>query len=68
MGQLKTKEFWENALGRAIRTFAQTMLSCITVGNTITSFDWMTIMSLSATATVMSLLTSIILGLPEMEK
>lgn len=68
MGQLTTKKFWVNALGRAIRTFAQATLSSLAVGNTITSFDWFTIISIALTATVMSLLTSITLGIPEAEE
>lgn len=68
MGQLTTKKFWVNALGRAFRTFAQATLSSLAVGNTITSFDWPTIISIALTATVMSVLTSITLGIPEAEE
>lgn len=68
MENLTNKKFWENAFARAVRTFAQAMLSSLAVGNTITSFDWPTIISISLTATLMSLLTSVVLGVPEAEE
>lgn len=56
-----TKAFWSYAGERAIKTFAQTVLA--TVGTTavgITDLDWVGIVSVAATATVMSILTSIV--------
>ena len=44
---------------RAIKTMAQTAVSLITVGNLITDMDWVYILSISATAGVASILTSI---------
>ena len=44
---------------RAIKTMAQTAVSLITVGNLITDMDWVAILSISATAGVASILTSI---------
>lgn len=62
----KTKK-WIKAAGiRAIKTMAQTAVSLITVGNLITDLDWISIISISATAGVVSVLTSIA-GLPEIE-
>lgn len=56
---------WIKAAGiRAIKTFCQTAVSLITVGNLITDLDWMSIIGISATAAVASLLTSVA-GLPE---
>ena len=49
---------------RAIKTMAQTAVSLITVGNLITDMDWVAIFSISATAGVASILTSIA-GIPE---
>lgn len=58
---------WFKAAGiRAIKTMAQTAVSLITVGNLITDLDWVSIISISATAGVVSILTSIA-GLPEVE-
>lgn len=56
---------WFKAAGiRALKTFCQTAVSLITVGNMLTDMDWMAIASISATAAVVSILTSVA-GLPE---
>ena len=52
------------ALIRAIKTFAQTGLSLITVGNLITDIDWIAVLSVGGVAAIYSILTSIA-GLPE---
>ena len=63
----KTKK-WVKAAGiRAIKTMAQTAVSLITVGNLITELDWISIIGNSATAGVVSVLTSVA-GLPEVEE
>lgn len=62
-----TKDFFIAALIRALKTGAQVMLSMITVGAAITSFDWIQILSITATSVVYSMLTSIVFGIPEGE-
>lgn len=63
----KTKK-WIKAAGiRAVKTMAQTAVSLITVGNLITELDWVSIIGISATAGVVSMLTSVA-GLPEVEE
>lgn len=62
-----TKDFFIAALIRALKTGAQVMLSMLTVGAAITSFDWVQILSISATSIVYSILTSIVFGIPEGE-
>ena len=58
---------WAKAAGvRAIKTFAQTILSMITVGAAISEIDWLYIASCSAVALLASVLTSVA-GLPELE-
>ena len=58
---------WAKAAGiRAIKTMAQTALSLITVGNMLTEMNWAAIISISLTAGIASVLTSIT-GLPEVE-
>ena len=53
---------------RALKTFCQTAVSLITVGNImITQIDWITVIGVSATAALTSILTSIA-GLPEAER
>lgn len=59
---------WLKAAGvRAIKTMAQTAVSLITVGNLVTDMDWVAIASISLTAGIASILTSIA-GLPELEE
>lgn len=59
---------WMKAAGiRALKTFCQTAVSLITVGNMITEVNWISVISISATAAVTSILTSIA-GLPEAEE
>lgn len=62
-----TKDFFIAALIRAFKTGAQVMLSMLTVGAAITSFDWVQILSITATSVVYSMLTSIVFGIPEGE-
>ena len=62
----KTRKWIKAAGVRAVKTMAQTAVSLITVGNLITELDWISIIGISATAGVVSMLTSIA-GLPEVE-
>lgn len=58
-------EKWLRAAGiRAAKTFAQTAVSMLTVGQAVLEVNWLNVLSVSATAAVISLLTSIA-GLPE---
>lgn len=60
------KKWWKAAGVRALKTFAQTAVAMITVGSAVTDVDWIAVLSVSATAAVASVLTSIG-GLPEVE-
>lgn len=62
-----TKEFFKAAGIRAIKTMAQTALAMIPVATTINQVDWLTVLGTCATAGVLSILTSIATGLPEVE-
>ena len=62
------KKTWIEAAGiRAIKTFAQTAVSMITVGQAIVDVNWVHITSVSAVAALLSLLTSVA-GLPEVDE
>ena len=63
----KTKKWIKAAGVRAVKTMAQTSVSLITVGNLITELDWVSIIGISATAGVVSMLTSVA-GLPDVEE
>ena len=62
------KEFIVAALIRAVRTFAQTFASMIAVGAAFSEVDWLRALSVSGVAFVLSILTSLATGLPEVEK
>ena len=56
------------ALIRAVRTFAQTFAGCIAVGAAMEEVQWLRALSVSGAAAVLSILTSIATGLPEVDK
>lgn len=59
---------WLKCAGvRAIKTVAQTAVSLITVGVTMSEVDWLVVGSTSLLAGILSLLTSIA-GLPEVKE
>jgi len=60
-------EFWRAALIRAIRTAAQTAIASIGTTAVIYEVDWVTVFGTTALATLLSLLTSVATGLPEVE-
>lgn len=61
------KEWFKAASIRAIKTIAQTAVSLITVGATMTQIDWLTVGSASLLSGILSILTSIA-GLPEVKE
>ena len=62
------KEWAIAALIRAIRTFAQTFAGCIAVGAALEEVQWLRALSVSGAACVLSILTSLATGLPEVQK
>lgn len=69
MKQIKNNTIsWLKAAGiRAIKTFAQTMIATIGTTAVIEQVDWRVVLSASALAALLSVLTSIA-GLPEVEE
>lgn len=58
---------WLKAAGiRAVKTMAQTAVSMLTVGQAVIDVNWVNVLSVSAVAGVISMLTSVA-GLPEVE-
>ncbi len=55
------------ALIRALRTFAQTFVGFVTVGAAFSEVEWLRALSVSGVAFVLSILTSLATGLPEVE-
>ena len=62
-----SKSWLRAAAVRAIKTFAQTAASMMTVGQAVMEINWVNVVSVSAVATVYSILTSIA-GLPEVKE
>lgn len=61
------KKFLIAALIRAVRTFAQTFVSMIAVGAAFSEIEWLRVLSVSGVAFVLSIMTSLATGLPEVE-
>lgn len=62
---------WLKAAGiRALRTVAQTALAMLTVEGvrSITDVDWIGVLGVSALAGCVSILTSVVTGLPEITR
>ena len=68
MSQIKNNTVeWIKAAGiRALKTFAQTALSLLTVGQAFSEVSWIHVVSVSGVAAIISILTSVA-GLPEVE-
>lgn len=58
-------EFWKAAAVRACRTFLQVILGVWSAGQLISEVDWKLVFASAVSASVYSLLTSILAGLPE---
>lgn len=61
------KDFWRAAGIRALRTLAQTAIATIGTTALIQDVDWKIVLSASALSAVLSILTSIATGLPEVD-
>lgn len=57
--------FWKAAGIRALRTICQTAVASMGTAALITEVNWVQVLSASALAGVLSILTSIATGLPE---
>lgn len=60
--------FWLAALIRALRTLAQTAIATIGTSALIEQVDWRIVASASVLAAILSILTSIATGLPEVDQ
>ena len=59
------KDFWRAALNRSLRTVAQTALASISTAVVLSDIDYKYVVSASVLAGILSILTSISTGLPE---
>lgn len=61
-------KMWLKAAGvRALKTFAQTAVSMLTVGQAVIDVNWLNVLSISAVSALISILTSVA-GLPEVKE
>ena len=58
-------DFWKAAAIRALKTVCQTAVSTIGTTALLTEVNWSVVVSASALAGILSLLTSVATGLPE---
>ena len=64
---VNTKKWFKAAGVRAVKTMAQTALSMLTVGQAVMDVNWINVLSVTATAGIISILTSIG-GIPEVKE
>lgn len=55
-----TPAFWKDAAERAIKTGVQSLIATFGVGTTVLEMDWGAALAVSGTATLLSVLTSIV--------
>lgn len=60
-------DFWKAALIRAIKTVCQTAIATIGTAMVITDVNWLYVLSASALSGILSILTSLSVGLPEVQ-
>lgn len=65
---MKNKNWWKAAGRRALRTVAQTALATIGTTYVLTDVDWLLVLNTTALAGILSVLTSIIKGIPEADE
>jgi hypothetical protein len=63
--EITSPEFWKAAGIRALKTFCQTAIAAIGTTALIEEVNWLVVGSASLLAAILSLLTSIATGLPE---
>lgn len=61
------KIFWKASLIRCLRTICQTAVSVIGTAFVLSDVNWLVVVSASVLAGILSILTSIATGLPEVE-
>ena len=66
MSNIFTKKWFYAAFIRSLKTMAQTAVSMLTVGQAVLDVNWVNVLSVSAVAGVISILTSVA-GLPEVK-
>jgi hypothetical protein len=67
LNDLKNKDFWKATAIRAIKTICQTAIATIGTASLLSEVNWLVVASASLLAGILSVLTSIVVGLPEVD-
>lgn len=67
LDDLSNKTFWKATAIRAIKTVCQTAIATIGTAKLLSEVNWAVIISASVLAGILSVLTSIVVGLPEVD-
>lgn len=67
LNDLKNKDFWRATAIRAIKTICQTAIATIGTASLLSEVNWLVVASASLLAGILSVLTSIVVGLPEVD-
>lgn len=67
LNDIKNKDFWKATAIRAIKTICQTAIGTIGTAAILSEVNWIYVVSASLLAGVLSVLTSIATGLPEVQ-
>ena len=62
------KDFWRATGIRALKTICQTAVATIGTAMVLTDVNWQVVVSASLLAGILSVLTSVAMGLPEVEE
>ena len=64
---ISNKSFWKATAVRAIKTICQTAIATIGTASIMAEVNWPVVISASVLAGILSVLTSIVTGLPEVD-
>ena len=67
LNDLKNSSFWKATAIRAIKTICQTAIATIGTASLLSEVNWLVVASASLLAGILSVLTSIVTGLPEVD-
>ena len=67
LNDIKNKDFWKATAIRAIKTICQSAIGTIGTAAIISEVNWIYVASASLLAGILSVLTSIATGLPEVQ-
>jgi hypothetical protein len=65
---ISNKSFWKATAIRAIKTICQTAIATIGTASIMSEVNWAVVASASLLAGILSVLTSIVTGLPEVDE